>query len=292
MSRFNRVSLLGAGLIGGSLALEGKNKGLFGHVVASSRRTETLDTALERGIADSATLDVVECVRGANLVVLAVPVVAMEKIAEAIAPALKSETIVTDVGSVKGRIVESIENILPYPSRFVPGHPVAGSEHFGPEAAVEGLFKGKQCILTPTKKTDPEALASVRGLWEAMGMQVVEMDPHRHDRLLATTSHLPHIVAYALVETLMNVKNTDPNVLDFTAGGFHDFTRIAASSPDMWRDIFLMNPSNLIEMIGKFTGSLDEMQKLIENRNGEGLRNRLEKARRLKEETGGKKTSR
>jgi len=284
MPLFENVALFGVGLIGGSLALDAKRKGLFGHVTACSRRAETLDAALQKGIADKTTLDPIECAKGADLVVLAAPVSSMEPIAKAIAPALERNTIVTDVGSVKGQIVEKIERAIPYPSRFVPGHPVAGRERFGTEAAVEGLFAGKRCVLTPTKTTDKEALRAVRALWEGVGMKVLEMDPQRHDRVLAATSHLPHLVAYALVEAVMRARETDPDILDFTAGGFHDFTRIAASSPDMWRDIFLMNSSHLDEMIDVFSSALDELKKVIGSHDGIELQKKLEEIRRVKDQ--------
>jgi len=284
MPLFDKVALFGVGLIGGSLALDAKRKGLFGHVTASSRHAETLDKALRKGIADRTTLDALECAKGADLVVLAVPVSAMEEVAKAIAPGLGEKTIITDVGSVKGQMIRAVERAIPYPSRFVPGHPVAGSERFGPQAAVEGLFEGKRCVLTPTETTDRKALRVVQALWEGVGMKVVEMDPVQHDWVLAATSHLPHLVAYAMVETVLRARKTAPDVFDYAAGGFHDFTRIAASSPDMWRDIFLMNSESLNELTELFMSTLSELKKIIASHDGVELRKMLESARRAKEE--------
>lgn len=282
MPLFNRAALIGVGLIGGSLALDAKKAGLIGSVAAASRRTETLETAKRRGIADFTTLDVVECVRGADLVVLASPVSAMPGIIKSIADKLDGGAILTDVGSVKGFLVELIEQSVLDPSRYVPGHPIAGSEKFGPEAAVEGLFKGKKFILTPTKNTNRDAALKIRKLWEGIGMNVVEMDPFRHDAVLAVTSHLPHLVAYALVNTLMKEKENEPDILDFTAGGFHDFTRIAASSPEMWRDIFLANRSNLIQVLKKFKAAINEIEDLIGRNDAEELWSKLDAVRKFR----------
>ncbi len=282
MPLFNRVAIIGPGLIGGSLALDAKEKGLFGHVVASSRRQETLDAALKMKSADEVTTDIERCVEGADLVMMAAPMGAMEEVARKISEKLEEKTIVTDAGSVKGDLVKKIENALPYPSRYVPGHPIAGSEKYGPESATIGLFKGKKCILTPTDTTDTEALDKVRQMWEGVGMTVTEMDPFRHDRLLAVTSHLPHIVAYALVEALMQVRRTDPEVMDFIAGGFQDFTRIAASSPDMWRDIFMLNSANLEETVQQFVRCLNDLKGKALGEDEKGLWDRLEQSRRLK----------
>lgn len=282
MPLFNRVALIGVGLIGGSLGLEAKQRGLFGHVVASGRRRDTLESALKMKSADEVTTDIAQCARGADLVMMAVPVAAMEQVARKISESVEEKTVVTDVGSVKGETVKKIEDALPYPSRYVPGHPVAGSEKFGPQAATTGLFEGKRCILTPTDSTDKQALSKVRQMWEGVGMTVTEMDPFRHDRLLAVTSHLPHIVAYALMEALMQVRETDPEVTNFTAGGLQDFTRIAASSPDMWRDIFMLNSSNLNEIVDRFIQCLHDLKNKAMSKDEKGLWESLEQSRRLK----------
>lgn len=282
MPLFERVALFGVGLIGGSLSLDARRENLFGYVKASSRRRESLEAALKRGIADDITTDPVECARDADLVVLAVPVMAMEDLAAKIAPSLGEKTIVTDVGSVKGDMVEKIEKTIPYSSMFVPAHPVAGSERYGPDAAVEGLFKDKWNIVTPTEKTDRESVDKIRALWEGVGMKVSEMDPHRHDKVLAAISHLPHVVAYALVDAVMRINNEDPETVNLAAGGFHDYTRIAASSPEMWRDIFIMNSSSLRETIDMFKTALDELTEMIKNSRGGELEERLDEIRRFK----------
>jgi len=282
MALFDRVAIIGPGLIGGSLALEAKEKGLFGHVVASSRKQETLDAALKAKSADEVTTELARCAKGADLVMMAVPMGAMESVARKISESLDEKTIISDVGSVKGDLVGKIKDILPYPSRYVPGHPIAGREKFGPTAATPGLFSGKRCILTPDGSTDPDALEKIRQLWEGVGMTITIMDPYRHDRLLAVTSHLPHIVAYAMVETLIRAKENDPEVTDFTAGGFQDFTRIAASSPDMWRDIFLMNSDNLDEIIELFIQCLNDLRSKATSKDEKRLWEKLENSRRLK----------
>lgn len=283
--KFNRVSILGVGLIGGSLALDAKAAGWFGHVTGCGRSIENLKRAKAAGIVDEYTTDQVEAVRSADLVVLAAPVAAFITIAKEIARALKEGAIVTDVGSVKGKLVEELEAALGSRVKFVPAHPVAGSEKSGAAAAIRGMFKGRRCILTPTSRTDAQALEIIKGLWQALGMTVVMMDPYRHDILLAATSHLPHLVAYTLVETVLRIKEKEPDVLDFAVGGFHDFTRIAGSSPEMWRDIFLLNSKAVLEMLDRFDDVAKGLREMIRRQDGESLLRLFERSREAKLKT-------
>lgn len=280
--KFERVSIIGVGLIGGSLALDAKATGWFGHVVGCGRSIENLKVAKAAGVLEEYTIRQADAVRGADLVVLATPVATFKAIAKEIAPVIKKGAIVTDVGSVKGKQVGELEDAFGTGVKFVGGHPVAGSEKAGAAAATRGLFKGRICILTPTPRTDPQAMELIRGLWRAVGMTPVLIDPYRHDLLLAATSHLPHLVAYALVETILRMKETDPDVLDYAAGGLYDFTRIAGSSPEMWRDIFQLNSIAVLEMFDRFETVAKDLRNAIERQDWESLLRLFEKSRRAR----------
>jgi cyclohexadieny/prephenate dehydrogenase len=272
MKPFRKAAFIGIGLINGSLAKVLRRHGLAGEIVASSRRQATLDRALELGLCDSATTDPAEAVQGADLVVLGTPPAAMGAIAAAMAPGIGPEAIVTDVGSVKAQIVRDVGPHLPDPSRFVPGHPVAGTEHSGPEAAFATLFEGRRCILTPSEDTDPEAVARIKALWERAGSAVDLMTPEHHDKILAITSHLPHLIAYTIVGTVADLEEQEQSeVFKYAAGGFTDFTRIAGSDPTMWRDVFLNNREAVLEMLGRFTEDLVALQRAIRWGEGETL---------------------
>jgi cyclohexadieny/prephenate dehydrogenase len=266
---FERVALIGIGLINGSLALNLRRAGLAQEIVACARRPATLDKALALGLADRATTRPAEAVAGADLVVIGTPPAAAGEVAAAMAPGLAARAIVTDVGSIKARIIEEVRPHLPAAERFVAGHPVAGTEHSGPEAAFESLFRGRHCILTPLPDTDPEAIAAVTRMWRAAGMRVETMTPEHHDRVLAITSHLPHLIAYCIVGTVADLEDhLQTEVLRYAAGGFTDFTRIAGSDPVMWRDVFLNNREAVLEMLGRFSEDLAALQRSI--RWGEG----------------------
>ncbi len=272
MIRFQRVAMLGIGLVNGSLALVLRKRGAAGEIVACARRERTRERALALGLCDRALADPAETVRGADLVVLGVPPAAMGEVAEAMRPGLDPAAIVTDVGSVKAQIIHDVAPHLPDPSRFVPGHPVAGTEHSGPDAAFETLFVGRRVILTPIEDTDPEAVKAVRRLWELTGASVDLMTPEHHDRVLAITSHLPHLIAYTIVGTVADLeKQTQSEVFKYAAGGFTDFTRIAASDPVMWRDVFLNNREAVLEMLGRFTEDLVRLQRAIRWGDGDVL---------------------
>ncbi len=229
---FERVALIGIGLIGSSLARVLRRDRLAGEIVACARNPATRDKALELGLADRATEDAAEAVRDADLVVLATPLSAYAAIGARIAPALRPGAIVTDVGSVKQAVIRDLQPSLPASVHFIPGHPVAGTEHSGPESGFAELFRDRWCILTPLPDTDPAALATLTALWEQAGMRVVTMDPEHHDKVLAMTSHLPHVIAYTIVGTATDLEDSlKSEVIKFSAGGFRDFTRIAGSDP-------------------------------------------------------------
>jgi cyclohexadieny/prephenate dehydrogenase len=266
---FGRVGFVGIGLIGSSLARLMRRDGLAGEIVACARRRETLDTVLELGLADRVTRDAAEAVRGADLVVIATPLSAYEAVGRAIAPALAPGAIVTDVGSVKQAVIRDLVPLLPAGTHLVPGHPVAGTEHSGPAAGFAELFDGRWCILTPPAGGDRGAVERVADLWRRAGMRVVEMDPEHHDKVLAVTSHLPHLIAYTIVGTATDLEESlKSEVIKFSAGGFRDFTRIAASDPVMWRDVFLNNREAVLEMLQRFSEDLTALQRAI--RWGEG----------------------
>ena len=261
---FERVALIGIGLIGSSLARVLRRDRLAGEIVACARNQSTRDTALALGLADRATEDAAEAVCGADLVVLATPLSAYAAIGARIAPALRPGAIVTDVGSVKQAVIRDLQPSLPASVHFIPGHPVAGTEHSGPESGFAELFRDRWCILTPLPDTDPAALSTLTALWEQAGMRVVTMDPEHHDKVLAMTSHLPHVIAYTIVGTATDLEDSlKSEVIKFSAGGFRDFTRIAGSDPVMWRDIFLNNREAVLEMLQRFSEDLTALQRAI-----------------------------
>ncbi len=267
---FNKVTIIGVGLIGGSLARVMKAQKLAAAIHGAGRSRETLEQALKLGVIDRMGQSAADAVENADLVVLAPPVGAFEQIVGEIGPRMKPGAILTDVGSVKGGLVKMIEHILPAGVHYVPAHPIAGKEKSGVSEATESLFRGARCILTPTDRTDPRALETVRSLWTAAGATVVTMDADVHDHVFAAVSHLPHVAAYAMVCTVAEMTAGPENYISFSGAGFRDFTRIAASSPEMWKDICLMNSSNLVEMIERYQFSLTRLKKAIQR--GEGAK--------------------
>ncbi|MBV8650469.1 MAG: prephenate/arogenate dehydrogenase family protein [Alphaproteobacteria bacterium] len=266
---FERVAIIGIGLIGSSLARVLRRDRLAGEIVACARRPETRAKALELGIVDRAVEDPAEAVAGADLVVVATPLSAYAGIAARIGSKLRPGAIVTDVGSVKQAVIRDLGPAMPADVHFIPGHPVAGTEHSGPESGFAELFRDRWCILTPLPDTDAAALARVTALWEQAGMKVVSMDAEHHDKVLAMTSHLPHVIAYTIVGTATDLEESlKSEVIKFSAGGFRDFTRIAGSDPVMWRDIFLNNREAVLEMLQRFSEDLTALQRAI--RWGEG----------------------
>jgi prephenate dehydrogenase len=265
-----RLAIIGVGLIGGSLALALKAAGAVGEVVGIGRGQANLEKALELGVVDRITRDAAAGVRDADLVFLATPVLTLPEMAAAIASHLKPGAILTDGGSVKGSVARAIEPLLPPGVHFVPGHPIAGTEKSGAEAAFATLYRGRRCILTPTDRTDRGALDLVRRIWETAGSEVVLMDVEKHDRVLAAISHLPHMVAYSLVNAVSTYDRYEENILEYSAGGFRDFTRIASSDPTMWRDIALTNRDALLEMMERFERFFAELKEDV--RSGDGAK--------------------
>ena len=266
---FGRLALIGIGLIGSSLAHVVRRQGVAGHIAVAARTQRSLEKAVELGLADSVTLDPAEVVADADLVMLCTPLGAYAGVVAAMAPALKPGCIVSDVGSVKEAVIRGVSPCLPEGVHLVPGHPVAGTEHSGPEAGFADLFQGRWCILTPEPGTAEEAVDRVAALWTRAGMMVEIMDAAHHDQVLAITSHLPHLIAYTIVGTATDLEeHLRQEVVKFAAGGFRDFTRIAASDPAMWRDVFLDNKDAVLEMLGRFTEDLTALQRAI--RRGEG----------------------
>jgi len=269
---FNRVAMIGIGLINGSIARVMKRDRLADEIVGCSRREETAEEAKALGLVDRVTTDPAEAVMGADLVIIGTPPSAIGRVAKAIASTLGRDAIITDVGSIKRKVIDDVTPELPFPGRFVPGHPVAGSEKSGPSAGFATLFEGRHCILTPTSETDEDALETVRSFWQAAGSIVSVMTPDHHDRVLAITSHLPHLIAYSIVGTVADLEeHQQTEVLRFSAGGFSDFTRIAGSDPIMWRDIFLHNKDAVLEMLGRFTEDLNALQRAIRWDDGDSL---------------------
>jgi prephenate dehydrogenase len=286
-AHFKQVTIVGVGLIGGSLGMVLKRQGLAASVLGIGRRVENLKTAVTLGAIDRYVSDAVSGIRGSDLVVLATPVDTYERHLKEWGSYLEPGAIVTDVGSVKGALVGLTEGLLPASARFVGAHPIAGREKTGVAAGSVDLFRGARCILTPTKRTSPEALQTMRELWEATGSQVFEMDPFVHDRVLGAVSHLPHAVAFALIGALTEVRERvtpELDLLAYSGGGLRDTTRIAASSPEMWRDIFLWNRDNLVTVIEVYERHLSRLKQLIKSGDGPGIEKELERAKQVREQ--------
>ncbi|MCI2400602.1 prephenate/arogenate dehydrogenase family protein [Aliiroseovarius subalbicans] len=269
---YNRVALIGLGLIAGSMSLAMRRTGLAGEIVGTARSADTRDVAREIGLVDRVVDTAAEAVVGADLVVLAVPVGAMEAVSKEIAPHLAPGATVTDVGSVKRAVIDAVGPQIPDGVHFIPGHPLAGTEHSGPRSGFAELFDNRWCLLVPTPGTDPAATARLRALWEGMGSNVDEMDADHHDLVLAVTSHTPHLIAYTMVGVADDLRRvTDSEVIKYSAAGFRDFTRIAASDPTMWRDVFLNNKDATLEILGRFTEELFALQRAIRTGDGDAL---------------------
>ncbi|NOQ52670.1 MAG: prephenate dehydrogenase/arogenate dehydrogenase family protein [Desulfuromonadaceae bacterium] len=266
-----RLAIIGVGLIGGSLSLALKDAGAVGKVIGCGRGKPNLEKALELGVVDCYSRDPLEAVKDADVVFLATPVKTLATVTKEMLPGLKPGAIVTDGGSVKGEVVKVIEPLMPEGIHFVPGHPIAGTERSGAEAAFPTLYRGKRCILTPTENTDPAALELVEKMWQLAGSNVARMPLEKHDKILAAISHLPHMVAYSLVNSVGSYDHYEENILEYSAGGFRDFTRIASSDPAMWRDIAETNREALLEMMGQFETFFAELKEDIAEGSGEKL---------------------
>jgi len=280
---FDTIAIIGPGLIGSSIARAARARSAVRRIVATARSPETRKRVVELGLADDVVETNAAAVEGADLVIVCVPVGACGAAAEEIGPHLKAGAIVSDVGSVKASIVRDMGPHLPEAVHFVPAHPVAGTEHTGPEAGFAELFENRWCILTPPEGTDPEAVARLAAFWRLLGANVEVMTPEHHDLVLAVTSHLPHLIAYTIVGTADELEAvTRSEVLKFSAGGFRDFTRIAASDPVMWRDVFLNNKDAVLEMLGRFNEDVAALTKAIRRGDGEALQEHFIRTRAIR----------
>jgi len=283
MSLSKRMAVIGVGLIGGSLARILRQQGEVGEIVGIGRTEPNLQRAVELGVIDRYCQDPCQGVQGADLVFLATPVCAIASVLEKIAPYLAPGCVVTDGGSVKESVVAACEPLMPVGTSFVGGHPIAGTEKSGVDASFATLFAGKRCIITPTGKTDQLALQKVLRMWKLAGSDVVQMDAHKHDRIVAAISHLPHMVAYSLVNAVDGYDRFDESILKYSAGGFRDFTRIASSDPAMWRDIALMNGPGIMEMMDFFSDYFGQLRTLVENADGAGLQKFFAESKRSRD---------
>lgn len=269
---YDRVALIGLGLIAGSMALAMREQGLAGEIVGHARSAETRAVALEIGLVDRVCETAAEAVEGADLVVLAVPVGAMAAVAAEIAPHLKPGATVTDVGSVKAAVVQAVAPHLPQGVHFIPGHPLAGTEHSGPRSGFPSLFRNRWWLFTPAEGVDEPEMRRLETLVQAFGAKTERMDPAHHDLVLAVTSHTPHLIAYTMVGVADHLKRvTESEVVEYSAAGFRDFTRIAASDPTMWRDVFLQNKDAVLDILGRFTEELFVLQRAIRMGDGQHL---------------------
>jgi cyclohexadieny/prephenate dehydrogenase len=281
---FNKIALIGIGLIGSSLARVIRREYLASHIAISTRRQETLDRAKALDLGDSYHRNAIDAVMDADLVILCIPVGAYEAVAKEIGSQLKPGTIVSDVGSVKAAVVRQIKPHLGAGVHLVAAHPVAGTEYSGPDAGFAALFENRWCILTPEDDCDQVALAGMQRFWEACGSNVEIMTPEHHDLVLAITSHIPHLIAYNIVGTAADLESvTESEVMKFSAGGFRDFTRIAASDPTMWRDVFLHNKEAVLETLGRFSEDLSALQRAIRWGDGDALFELFTRTRKIRQ---------
>lgn len=279
---YNRIALIGLGLIASSIAWAAKRGALAGEIRGFDASPEARETARRIGLCnvfDSAA----EAVEGADLVILCVPVGAMGQAAEAIAPGLKPGAVVSDVGSVKRAVIEAVTPHIPQGVQFIPAHPLAGTEHSGPEAGFAELFDNRWCLVVPSPESDAANVADLRAFWEGLGAHVDEMDADHHDLVLAVTSHTPHLIAYTMVGVADDLRRvTDSEVIKYSAAGFRDFTRIAASDPTMWRDVFLSNKDATLEILGRFTEELFALQRAIRTGDGQLLHDYFTRTRAIR----------
>ncbi|AGA65116.1 Cyclohexadienyl dehydrogenase [Liberibacter crescens BT-1] len=269
---FKHITLIGIGLIGSSIARDIRILGLADKLVVSTRRDITLMRAKKLDLGTHYTLSMSEAVTDADLIIISVPVGAYENIAKEIAPYLKADSIVTDVGSTKVSVISQIQPHIPLGVHFIPGHPIAGTEESGPDAGFSGLFRNRWCILTPIPNTNQHALDRVQAFWQALGSHVDHMDPFHHDQVLAIVSHLPHIIAYNMVTSAMDLETVvKSEVIKYSASGFRDFTRLAASDPIMWRDICVHNKDAILVMLDLFIKNLTSLKRMISSQDGNKL---------------------
>jgi cyclohexadieny/prephenate dehydrogenase len=280
---YKRVALIGLGLIASSMAHAMRRSGCVGEIVGTARSQETRDTAVKIGLCDEVFASSVEAVKDSDLVVLCVPVGVMGSITKDIAGHLKAGATISDVGSTKGAVIAAVREHLPENVNFIPAHPIAGTEQSGPESGFAELFDNRWCLLTPPPGSDPGAIESLTLFWQALGANVEVMDPDHHDLVLAVTSHAPHLIAYTMVGVADDLgRVTDSEIIKYSAAGFRDFTRIAASDPTMWRDVFLTNKDATLEILGRFTEELFALQRAIRTGDGEHLHEYFTRTRAIR----------
>lgn len=280
---YDRIALIGLGLIASSMFWAMKRGRLAGEVIGYARSTQTRDTARRIGLCDQVVDTLQDAVKDADLVVLCIPVGAMGQVAKEIAPYLKRGSTLSDVGSVKRSIIEEVAPHVPDGVHFVPAHPLAGTEHSGPQSGFESLYDNRWCLLVPENGSNPDSVAKLRTLWEGMGANVDIMDADHHDLVLAVTSHAPHLIAYTMVGVADDLRRvTDSEVINYSAAGFRDFTRIAASDPTMWRDVFLSNKDATLEILGRFTEELFALQRAIRLGDGDHLHDYFTRTREIR----------
>lgn len=279
---FRRMVIVGVGLIGGSLALAVRKHGLVEEIVGFGRSEKNLRLAQRRGIIDTYFNRVGEIPQGTDLLILGTPVQATVSLSKSFLPGLEPGSLISDVGSVKAQIVREMDRLLPSQISFVGAHPIAGSEQWGAQAALPELFSGQRCILTPTRKTDPKPLKKMVQLWRRVGAQVEIMDPVLHDKVLGMVSHLPHVLAYALVNTLSRTKLESVDLKNYCAGGFKDFTRIASSRPEIWRDICLLNRQAIAKGMGNYIKRLEQLRKWVRDGKGDLLEMEFSRANEIR----------
>lgn len=280
---FKQITIIGFGLIGSSIARGIRQNNLAQRLVCADLSRDVCDTVQKLGLADEVTTDLAKGVRGSDLVILSVPVGAMAAVAERISLALAPDCIVTDTGSVKTSVMQTLQHKLPAKVHVIGGHPLAGTENSGPESGFAELFTNRWCVLTPLRHTELTAVEKMTVFWEALGSNIEIMDPEHHDLVLGITSHLPHLIAYTIVGTATDLEeDLKGEVIKFSASGFRDFTRIAASDPVMWRDVFLNNKDAVLEILGRFTEDLTAMQKAIRKADGDYLYQRFKETRDIR----------
>jgi len=280
---YNRVALIGLGHIASSMFWGIKRAGLAGEVTGYARSAETREIARDIGLCDRVCDSAAEAVEDADLVVLCVPVGAMGAVAAEVAPAMKPGATVTDVGSVKRHVIDTVGPHLPQGVHFIPAHPLAGTEHSGPRSGFAELFDNRWCLIVPVEGSDPDAIDRVVRLWQGLGSNVDQMDADHHDLVLAVTSHAPHLIAYTMVGVADDLRRvTDSEVIKYSAAGFRDFTRIAASDPTMWRDVFLSNKDATLEILGRFTEELFALQRAIRTGDGAHLHEYFTRTRAIR----------
>ena len=282
-NNFDTVCIIGLGLIGGSIGLSMKKNNFKSKIIGYAKTEKTLFRAIERGLVDEAEKCLIKAADGADLVILATPLSTFRPIIEEIAPFLKKGSIVTDTGSAKSTVLEELKDLIPSGVEFIPGHPIAGTEESGPDSGFPELFENRWCILTPTEDNSKDSIESIKCFWESLGSRVEIMDALHHDKVLAITSHIPHLIAYNIVGTANDLANvTDSEVVKYSAGGFRDFTRIAASDPKMWSDIFTYNSEAVLEMLDLFSNDLTKLKKSILEKDTNMLFSSFERTRNVR----------